>query len=81
MRTFLLLWITQSFSGLGIMRRMWRSFMAAQEENSILIRLFGAGKGSGAAFLFLILAFAGIGVCVYFRHNRDIWELEKRLSK
>lgn len=50
--------------------------MEVQSADSILTRLFGSGKGSGAAFLFFIIAFAGIGVCLYFRKNRDIWKLE-----
>lgn len=44
---------------------------------SILVKLFGSGKGSGAAFLFCVIAFAGTGVCLYFRHDRHLWELEK----
>ena len=51
--------------------------MAIQKEGSLLARLFGEGKGSEAAFLFFVIAFAGIGVCLYFRHDRHIWELEK----
>lgn len=51
--------------------------MAIQEKDSILVRMFGEGKGSGAAFLFFIIAFAGIAVCLYFRHDKHIWELEK----
>ena len=39
--------------------------------------MFGSGKGSGAAFLFFVIAFAGIGVCLYFRRNKDIWALEE----
>ena len=54
--------------------------MAAQGPGSALTRLFGSGKGSGAAFLFFVLAFAGIGVCLYFRRNRHIWELERQES-
>lgn len=50
--------------------------MAVQKAGSVLVKLFGSGKGSGAAFLFLILAFAGIGVCLYFRRDRQIWKLE-----
>lgn len=28
-------------------------------------------------FLFFVIAFAGIGVCLYFRKDKRIWELEK----
>ena len=51
--------------------------LARQCADSLLVRLFGAGKGSGAAFLFFLLAFAGIGVCIYFRRDPHLWELEK----
>lgn len=51
--------------------------LARQRADSLLVRLFGAGKGSGAAFLFFLLAFAGIGVCIYFRRDPHLWELEK----
>lgn len=52
-------------------------FMAIQEKDSIFVHMFGEGKGSGAAFLFFIIAFAGIAVCLYFRHDKHIWKLEK----
>ena len=48
----------------------------AKNENIVLSALFGTGKGSGAAFLFLFLAFAGIAVCLVFRKDKHIWELE-----
>lgn len=56
---------------------VFEPFMAGQKDSSILIRLFGEGKGSGAAFLFFVLAFMGVLVCLYFRHDRHIWEVEK----
>lgn len=56
---------------------VFEPFMAKQEADSIFAKLFGTGKGSGAAALFFVIAFAGIGVCLYFRRNRQIWELEK----
>lgn len=52
--------------------------MAAQDEGSFLVLLFGQGKGAGAAFLFFVLAFAGIAVCLYFRRDENIWALEDR---
>lgn len=65
------------FLGGFLVDQVFEPVMAAQSGQSILIRLFGSGKGSGAAFLFFIIAFAGTGVCLYFRHDRHIWELEK----
>jgi len=65
------------FLGGLLVDAVFEPVMAIQEEGSLLVRLFGEGKGSGAAFLFFVIAFAGIGVCLYFRHDRHIWELEK----
>ena len=59
------------------MDQVFEPIMAVQKAGSVLTRLFGSGKGSGAAFLFFVIAFAGIGVCLYFRRNRHIWELER----
>lgn len=56
---------------------VFEPFMAHQSGDSLLIRLFGEGKGSGAAFLFFVLAFMGVLVCLYFRHDRHIWEVDK----
>ena len=68
------------FLGGFLVDRVFEPIMAAQGPGSALTRLFGSGKGSGAAFLFFVLAFAGIGVCLYFRRNRHIWELERQES-
>ena len=54
--------------------RVFEPFM--QDKTGLLISLFGAGKGSGAAMLYSVLAVAGIGVCVYFRRDKRIRELE-----
>lgn len=56
---------------------VFEPFMAARSADSLLVYLFGSQKGSGAAFLFFVLAFTGIGVCLFFRRNPDIWALEK----
>lgn len=56
---------------------VFEPLMAACDSDSFLVQLFGQGKGSGAAFLFFVIAFAGIAVCLYFRHDKYIWELEK----
>lgn len=65
------------FLGGMLVDLVFEPFMAHQNGDSILIRLFGEGKGSGAAFLFFVLAFMGVLVCLYFRHDRHIWEVEK----
>lgn len=66
------------FAGGLLVDVLFEPVMAAQSADSFLICLFGQGKGSGAAFLFFVLAFAGIAVCLYFRRDRHIWELEKQ---
>ena len=56
---------------------VFEPFMSRQSADSIFTKLFGSGKGSGAAALFFTIAFVGIGVCLYFRRNKHIWELEE----
>ncbi len=56
--------------------RVFEPFMAAQPKDSFFLKLFGGGLGSGAAFLFFILGFAGMSVCLFFRRDRYIRELE-----
>ena len=68
------------FLGGFLVDRIFEPIMARQPENSIPVQLFGIGKGSGAAFLFFVIAFAGIGVCLYFRHNKHIWKLEEEVT-
>lgn len=65
------------FLGGYLVDRVFEPIMAKQESGSILSLLFGAGKGAGAAFLFFVIAFAGIAVCLYFRRDKHIWDLEK----
>lgn len=65
------------FMGGFLVDRVFEPVMAVQEEESVLVKMFGSGKGSGAAFLFFVIAFAGIGVCLYFRRNKHIWQLER----
>ncbi|MDO5418131.1 MAG: MFS transporter [Lachnospiraceae bacterium] len=48
----------------------------AKQNRRILTALFGEGKGSGAALFFFIIAFFGIAVCLSFRYDQHIWELE-----
>ena len=64
------------FLGGFLVDQVFEPLMAAQGEGSALVGLFGSGKGSGAALLFFVIAFAGIGVCLYFRRSRYIWELD-----
>lgn len=65
------------FLGGLLVDRIFEPVMALQDAGSVLVRMFGSGKGSGAAFLFFVIAFAGIGVCLYFRHDKHIWKLEE----
>lgn len=65
------------FLGGYLVDRVFEPIMAKQEPGSILSLLFGVGKGAGAAFLFFVIAFAGIAVCLYFRRDKHIWDLEK----
>lgn len=65
------------FLGGILVDRVFEPIMAAQGSTSLLVRMFGSGKGSGAAFLFFVIAFAGIGVSLYFRRDKHLWELEK----
>lgn len=66
------------FLGGFLVDQVFEPIMARQAVGDILARMFGTGKGSGAAFLFFVIAFAGIGVCLYFRRDKHIWELEDR---
>lgn len=64
------------FLGGFLVDKVFEPFMSTQTD-SIFNILFGIGKGSGAAFLFLILAFSGIAVCLFFRKDKHLWDLEK----
>ncbi len=65
------------FMGGLLVDRVFEPIMAVQSDTGILSTVFGSGKGSGAALLFFVIAFAGIGVCLYFRKDKHIWELEE----
>lgn len=56
--------------------KVFEPFMAGDTEN-YLTWLFGFGKGSGAALLFFVIGIIGVLVCLIFRNNKDIWQLEK----
>jgi hypothetical protein len=57
--------------------RVFEPLMISQQQGSLLITIFGAGKGSGAAFLFSILGIVGIVTCLIFRRDSHIWKLEE----
>ena len=66
------------FLGGWLVDRVFEPLMAAQGAGSLLIQLFGSGKGSGAAMCFGVLWMAGIGICMVFRCDRHIWQLENK---
>lgn len=55
---------------------IFEPIMAKQKDN-ILTALFGSGRGSGGALFFFVIAFIGIGICLYFRNKKALWQLEK----
>lgn len=59
---------------------IFEPLMAAQ-NNRFLMALFGTGKGSGAALFFFVIAFLGVGICLYFRRNPSLWELEDKTGR
>ncbi len=65
------------FLGGFLVDRVFEPLMAAQRGDSLLTRCFGQGKGSGAAFLFAVLWLMGLGVCLLFRGDRHIRQLEE----
>lgn len=65
------------FLGGLLVDRVFEPFLAARSGDSLLVRCFGSGKGSGAACLFAVLWLMGIGVCLLFRGDRQIWQLEE----
>lgn len=68
------------FLGGFLVDKVFEPLMAAQKAGSVLVRAFGTGKGSGAAVLFAVLWLAGIGVCLVFRADRHIRNLEQDLE-
>lgn len=66
------------FAGGLLVDRVFEPFMAAQPRGGLLCRLFGGGKGSGAAMLFALLWLAGMGVCLVFRGDKHIREIENK---
>ena len=66
------------FLGGWLVDRVFEPLMAAQNAGSPLIRLFGSGKGSGAAMCFGALWLTGVCICMVFRFDRHIWQLENK---
>lgn len=64
------------FLGGFLVDRVFEPVMSFQKDGSLLVRLFGSGKGSGAAFLFAALWLAGICICLVFRADQRIWDME-----
>ena len=64
------------FLGGFLVDYVFEPFMAAQKSGSLLLLIFGEGKGSGAALLFFVIVIPGILVCLMFRQDRNIWNLE-----
>ena len=64
------------FLGGLLVDSVFEPFMAVQSADSIFVRIFGSEKGSGAAFLFFVIGIAGVLVCLIFRRNKHIRELD-----
>ena len=54
------------FVGGTMIDQVCEPLMAMAPSDSILIRLFGAGKGSGAALMMFLLGIAGVVICLIF---------------
>lgn len=65
------------FLGGLLVDQVFEPFLASRSGDSLFVRCFGSGKGSGAACLFAVLWLMGIGVCLLFRGDRQIWKLEE----
>jgi len=59
--------------------RVFEPVMAIQTAGSVLTGLFGEGKGSGAAFFFAVIGFLGVIVCICFKFDKHINELESKI--
>ena len=57
--------------------KVFEPIMAHRHQEVIWCVLFRSGKGSGAAMLFFFLGIAGVLICLYFRKDRHLWELEE----
>lgn len=68
------------FLGGSAVDYIFEPFMKWQ-KSSVLSAVFGTEKGSGAALFFFVIAFLGVAVCLYFRHDRSIWMIEKESDR
>lgn len=64
------------FLGGLLVEWLFEPFMAGRGAATIAGCLFETGKGSGAACFFSVLWVMGIGVCLLFRRDRAIWNME-----
>lgn len=64
------------FLGGLLVDRVFEPIMALQGADRALTACFGTGKSSGAAFFFAVIWLAGVGVCLLFRGDKHIRQLE-----
>ncbi len=65
------------FLGGFMVDKVFEPFVEKLSPDSLLTFLFGNEKGSGSAMLFFVIGVAGVAVCLIFRRNRHICNLEK----
>ena len=65
------------FLGGFLVDEVFEPLMALASPNSLPAKLFGSEKGSGAALFFGVLWLLGIGVCLFFKGDRAIKNLEE----
>ncbi len=65
------------FLGGFLVDKVFEPFAETFSPDSLLTLLFGNEKGSGSAMLFFVIGVAGVVVCLVFRRNSDIHNLEK----
>ena len=69
------------FLGGFLVDKIFEPIMTLQKDESLLVRLFGSGKGSGGAFLFAVLWLAGICVCLAFRADKRVWDMDVEIGE
>lgn len=65
------------FLGGILVDKIFEPFMKHISSDNLITLLFGEGKGSGAAMLFFVIGIAGVIVCLIFRKNKNIYNVEK----
>lgn len=68
------------FLGGFLVDKVFEPFMERFSDGSLPVIMFGNGKGSGASALFFAIGVAGAAVCLIFRRNKHIRELEKGIT-